>query len=145
VNKLIGDVIAAAKLKDGAEVEIRFDTHHYRAYNVEEQQVGPERVVLDSLLAEIGGTLIMNSGIGADIKAKENIAGGRDQAVLGAEADVINERTSPDVPLVEIPASDAQPGPGEQDAQPGPEVQNLDISGATPGQPDEEGGDPRVH
>ena len=81
MNKPIGDVLAAAKLKDGAEVEIRFDKHHYRAYNIEEQQVGPARVALDGLLTEIGGVLVAVLGPGEP--GKENIAGGRDKAVLG--------------------------------------------------------------
>ena len=110
MNKLIGDVIATAKLRDGTEVEIRFDKCHYRAYNIEEQQVGPPRVVLDGLLTEIGGTLLhvppANTG-------------------------------QPELPAETPGDQSAVPGPEAQGWQLGAEAPNL--RPAVPPEPDEQG------
>lgn len=93
MNKLIGEVMAAAKLKDGSEVEIRFDHFHYRAYDMHEQQTGPVRCELDNLLDEIGGTLLHNSEPAGE---KENAAGGRDKDVRDVES--ADAQDKPDIP-----------------------------------------------
>lgn len=139
MNKLIGEVMAAAKLKDGTEVEIRFDKFHYRAYNLDEQQVGPERVNLDTLITEIGGALVMEQGTG------ENAAGGRDKSVLDEPPANTDQ---PELPAGEPGSQDDGHRP-QTDATPGPEAQNAEVPNLTgqDTQPelDEQGGDPRVH